>query len=146
MSIFRKDLNIEKMKADSIIAWVSDLYSAQFNKTDDLEAYILQRDSIKEEMQKLIDMQKKTPRLFGKNTPVKAWRKMQDETPVCERKFVERHIIAIEKKILNYKTDCGKINNLNNMIDKFMYYAGEFQPETVDYFRELVAIHFNITL
>lgn len=137
---------IDKLKADTTISLTQDLYSALFNKTDDIDAYLLQRQSIYDNMQKLIAMQKKRPGMFRSNTPAKAWEKMQGEVPECERRFIERYIIAIEKKLLNYKTPKGKANNLNNMIERFMYNAGEFLPETVDYFKELAAIHFDINI
>ena len=87
-------------------------------------------------------MQKKFPSFFGKNSPSSNLEKINSERKKMEKKFVDRFLISIEKKLLNYSTDRGKRNNFNKETDKFKYYAGEFLPETVKYFNEMIEERF----
>lgn len=134
---------VDHIKLVSGAEYVHNLYDGIYHRTDDVEALVKQREFLNEELNKLICLQNKYPLSFRKNTPKEAAQKIKDELPNAERLFVERYIISIEKKLLNYKTPRGKMNNLINMVDKFKYYSGEFLPETVDYFKQLVKQHFN---
>lgn len=78
----------------------------------------------------------KFPKYFKK--PSDNLNKITKELPECEKKFVDYTLNNLERKLLNYTTDRGKINNFNKEIDIFHYYAAEFLPETVIYFEKQI--------
>lgn len=91
----------------------------------------------------LVKMERKYPSYFKKPTPSSNLEKINSERKKMEKKFVDRFIISIEKKLLNYSTERGKRNNFNKETDKFRYYAGDFLPETVDYFNKVIKERFS---
>lgn len=104
-----------------------------------LEAYKKTYDS----MNYLINAEKKFPSYFGKHRPTTNMQKINSERPEMEKQFVDRFILSIEKKLLNYSTDRGKRNNFHKEVDKFKYYAAEFLPATVDYFNRIIQERFS---
>ena len=90
----------------------------------------------------LVSYENKYHSYFKKPRPSDNKATVLKELPDVERKFVEYTILNLEKKLLNYSTDRGKRNNFNKEIDKFRYYAGEFLPETVDYFNQMIEERF----
>lgn len=93
-------------------------------------------------MNYLLEAEKKFPSYFGNPSPTSNLNKINHERPQMEKKFIDRFILSIEKKLLEYSTDRGKRNNFNKETDKFRYYAGEFLPESVTYFDELISERF----
>ena len=53
---------------------------------------------------------------------------------LLEQKFIDRYVMSIERKLLDYTTIRGKTNNFNKMVDIFRYYSGDFEPANVNYF------------
>ena len=61
---------------------------------------------------------------------------------LVEQDFIDRYMVSIERKLLDYSTIRGKTNNFNKKVDLFMFYAGEFQPENITYFEQVLAERF----
>ena len=84
----------------------------------------------------LIKYEEKYPNFFVAPGPKENSTRILDELPECEREFIDYMLQRLERKLLDYSTDRGKRNNFNKEVDKFKYFAGEFLPETVDYFNQ----------
>lgn len=138
----------KKPTTDHIVKIESAIFQAQTNykeasKTDRPDWYVEAYKRAYTSTQFLVEMQKKYPSFFGKNSPSSNLEKINSERKTMERKFIDRFIISIEKKLLNYSTVRGKTNNFNKEISKFKYYSGEFLPETVLYFEEMIKERFS---
>lgn len=128
----RMPTDLEAMKIQSTIESLQGHYK-WICQTDDLRAFVTGTNFMKEDIKQLLSYEKKYPYFF-KNKPSHAWNKILQERKDVEKDFIDRYIISIERKLLNYSTLRGKTNNLNKMVDIFRYDAGEFNPESVNYF------------
>lgn len=102
-------------------------------QTDDLNAFINGSDFIKQDIKQLLEYEKKYPKFF-KNKPSYGWNRILQERLEVEQDFIDRYIISVERKLLDYSTIRGKTNNFNKKVNLFKYYSGEFKPENVNYF------------
>ena len=110
-------------------------YLTQVERVDwFVEAY----ENIYKSMNFLLDSEKRFPSFFGKYTPSTNMKKIESERNEMEKQFIDRFFLSIEKKLLEYSTMRGKKNNFIKETDKFRYYAGEFLPESVDYFNNII--------
>lgn len=100
---------------------------------DNIEGFFNAVNSLHKTFAELSVYGKKYPNFFNPN-PVQTLKNFSTHKLVFEKNFIDRYIVAIEKRLLNYSTARGKINNFNKMVDIFRYYAGEFEPENVNYF------------
>ena len=91
----------------------------------------------------LIAYEKKYSSFFKNPKPTANSAKVSRELPSVEKKFVDYTIINLERKLLKYTTDRGKRNNFNKEVDIFKYYAGEFLPQTVEYFDKQIHERFS---
>lgn len=107
-----------------------------------IEIFIDCKNRVLQSLETLIAYEKKYNSFFKKPTPSDNKEKVIRELPEVEKRFVDYTITKIEKKLLDYSTERGKRNNFNKEIDKFKYYAGEFLPETVDYFNKVIQERF----
>lgn len=140
---FKKKMSLLEQQQLKITAdEVQVSYNIIFNIVDDPEALMKHRELLNEKMVFLLSLQKKYPSLFKKDTPEQAATQLKQEQPIAEKKFIDRYVLSIERKLLNYKTDRGKNNNLKNSIEKFMYYSSEFLPQSIDYFKLSISKHF----
>ena len=108
-----------------------------------IEIFIDCKNRVLQSLETLIAYEKKYNSFFKKPTPSDNKEKVIRELPEVEKRFVDYTITKIEKKLLDYSTDRGRRNNFNKEIDKFKYYAGEFLPETVDYFNMVIHERFQ---
>ena len=108
-------------------------YNETIARMDNVEGFLNQIGGLKNTV---IDMQKyerKYPDVFNPK-PSKILKNFETNKLILEKNFIDRYLLAIERKLLNYSTMSGKTNNFNKMVDIFKYYAGEFEPENVNYF------------
>lgn len=108
-------------------------YNETIVRMDNVEGFLNQISGLKNTV---IDMQKyerKYPDVFNPK-PSKILENFETNKLILEKNFIDRYLLAIERKLLNYSTMRGKTNNFNKMVDIFKYYAGEFEPENVNYF------------
>lgn len=108
-------------------------YNETIARMDNVEGFLNQISGLKNTV---IDMQKyerKYPDVFN-TKPSKILKNFGTNKLILEKNFIDRYLLAIERKLLNYSTMRGKTNNFNKMVDIFKYYAGEFEPENVNYF------------
>lgn len=108
-------------------------YNETIVRMDNVEGFLNQISGLKNTV---IDMQKyerKYPDVFNPK-PSKILKNFETNKLILEKNFIDRYLLAIERKLLNYSTMRGKTNNFNKMVDIFKYYAGEFEPENVNYF------------
>lgn len=133
--------DLEAMKIQFAVDALKDHYKWICN-TDDIGAFINGSNSMKDDIQQLFEYEKKYPNFFT-NKPSYGWNKILQEREGVEQDFIDRYIMSIERKLLNYSTMRGKTNNLNKMVDIFRYYAGEFDPKNVNYFEMLIRERFS---
>ena len=108
-------------------------YNETIARMDNVEGFLNQIGGLKNTV---IDMQKyerKYPDVFNPK-PSKILKNFETNKLILEKNFIDRYLLAIERKLLNYSTMRGKTNNFNKMVDIFKYYAGAFEPENVNYF------------
>ena len=103
-----------------------------------IEVFVNCKKTVFDGVNTLIMYENKFPKYFRKPKPSDNLNKITKELPECEKKFVDYTLNNLERKLLNYTTDRGKINNFNKEIDIFHYYAAEFLPETVIYFEKQI--------
>lgn len=135
MGLFRNKRmpdDLEAMKIRFAVDALKNHYKWICN-TDDLGAFINGTNSMKDDIQQLFLYEKKYPNFFT-NKPSHGWNIILQERTGVEKDFIDRYIMSIERKLLDYSTIRGKTNNFNKKVDLFKYYAGEFEPENVNYF------------
>lgn len=138
MGIFSKNPSLkEQNEISQNIFWVQSFYKTMFDGCG-VEVFVNCKQRVFSSLDLLIKYERKYPSYFKHPKPTENHKKIIKELPEAEKKFVDYTIINIEKKLLNYSTDRGKRNNFNKETDKFRYYAGEFLPETVDYFTRMI--------
>ena len=124
--------DLESMKIQMAIESLQGHYK-WICQTDDLGAFVNGTNFMKDDIHQLFEYEKKYPNFF-RNKPSYGWNRILQERAGVEQNFIDRYIMSIERKLLNYSTLRGKTNNFNKMVDLFRYYAGEFEPENVKYF------------
>lgn len=123
----------EKIKIESELNMLNS-YNNGATRVDDVGLFINDIESIKEIVERLIKYERKYPNYFNPK-PSEILKKFRTNNKlILEKNFIDRYIISIEKKLLDYSTIRGKTNNFNKKVDLFRYYAGEFEPENVNYF------------
>lgn len=132
--------DLEALKIKIAIESLQDHYK-WICKTDDLGAFINGTNYMKDDIKQLLSYEKKYPRFFI-NKPSKGWDRILEERAGVEEDFIDRYIVAIEVKLLEYSTMRGKTNNFNKKVDLFRYYSGEFKPESVNYFEQMIKERF----
>ena len=142
MGLFTKNPSQkEQQEISQDIFLVQSSYKTMFDGCG-VEVFVSCKQRVFSCLNVLIKYEKKYPSFFKNPKPTENYNKVIKELPKTERKFVDYTITQIEKKLLNYSTERGKRNNFNKETDKFRYYAGEFLPETVDYFTKIVSERF----
>lgn len=136
-----KPTGSQQVYIDSAIHDVQ-MHYKQVASTTRVDWFIEEYKSTYSSLNYLLDAEKKFPSYFGKNNPTSNLNKINCERPKMEKKFIDRYILSIEKKLLEYSTERGKRNNFNKETDKFRYYADEFLPESVVYFDKLISERF----
>lgn len=143
MGLFSK--NPSKHEQEDItqhIFWIQSFYKT-INDGCGIEVFVDCKNRVLNSLEILISYEKKYNSFFKKPKPSDNKKKIFRELPEIERRFVDYTIVKLEKKLLDYSTDRGKRNNFNKEVDKFMYYAGEFLPSTVDYFNRIINERFS---
>lgn len=142
MGLFNKRMpdDLDSMKINSLIESLQSRYD-WIRQTDDLTAFITGTEFMKQDIEKLLNYEKKYPNFF-KHKPSYGWNIIMKERFLVEQDFIDRYMVSIERKLLDYSTIRGKTNNFNKKVDLFMFYAGEFQPENITYFEQLLAERF----
>ena len=110
--------------------------------TSNIENFLESYRKTKDSMKYLLDAERKFPSYFRHPKPSENMKKIESERLEMEHQLIDRLIVSIEKRLLDFSTDRGKRNNFNKEVDKFRYYAGEFLPETVNYFENIVKERF----
>lgn len=142
MGLFSKNpTSKEQAEISQNIFWVQSFYKTLHDGCG-VEVFADSKQRVFSSLNLLIKYEKKYPSFFKHPTPTENYNKVLKELPKVEKKFVDYTVVYIEKKLLNYSTDRGKRNNFNKETDKFRYYAGEFLPETVDYFTKMIQERF----
>lgn len=122
----------EKLQIDSELTMLNS-YNNGVTRVDDVGLFLSDVESIKEIVGRLIKYERKYPYYFNPK-PSQILNSFSTSKLVLEKGFIDRYIMAIERKLLDYSTMRGKTNNFNKMVDVFRYYSGEFEPENVNYF------------
>ena len=118
-----------KIQLDSI-----NYYNDSLKRANNVSSFLYAMNDLKNTLNKLLNYEKKYPNYF-KPKPSEILKNFRENNKlILEHNFVDRYIVEIEKKLLNYSTVRGKSNNFNKMVDIFRFEAGEFEPETVKYF------------
>lgn len=136
----RMPSELDAMKIQSGIESLQGHYKWVCN-TDDLGAFINGSNFMKDDIENLLYYERKYPNFF-RNKPSYGWSVILEERSDVEQQFIDRYIISIERKLLDYSTMRGKTNNFNKKVDLFRYYAGEFKPESVNYFEQMIKERF----
>lgn len=110
-----------------------DTYNNWVTSGDNITGFFNGIESLKAAVKELLPYEKKYPDYF-KPKPSQILSNFCTNKLLLEKGFIDRYIISIERKLLNYTTIRDKTNNFNKMVDIFRYEAGEFEPESVDYF------------
>ena len=139
---FKKPNSIEQSEISTLIYNVQTSYRYMHDWCG-VEIFVDCKKNVFDDINKLIKYESKYPSFFKHPTPSENKQKVISELPYVEKKYIDNLIVYIEKKLLNYSTDRGKRNNFNKEADKFRYYAGEFLPETVDYFNKVARKNFS---
>ena len=108
-------------------------YNETIVRMDNVEGFLNQISGLKNTVVDMQKYEKKYPDVFNPK-PSKILKNFGTNKLILEKNFIDRYLLAIERKLLNYSTMRGKTNNFNKMVDIFKYYAGEFEPENVNYF------------
>lgn len=143
MGLFsKKPSGSQQVYIQSAISEVQTKYK-YLTTVDRVDWFIEEYENIYRSMNFLLDAEKRFPSYFGKHKPSTNMKKIESERAEMEIQFIDRFILSIERKLLNYSTDRGKRNNFNKEANKFKYYAAEFLPETVDYFNKVIQERFT---
>lgn len=133
-SFSKKPTGMDAYYIQSGIDRAKTLYKQMF-ETDRVDHYLSFRDELNCTINKLLEYEHIYPNVFkAPHRPSDVCAQIQNEQKECEHKLIDRNIIRIERLLLNYKTERGKRNNFVKETDIIKYYAGEFLPETIDYF------------
>ena len=117
-------------------------YNNGVTRVDDIERFLSDIDFLKSIVKRLIPYEKKYPDYFNPK-PTEILRNFDTNNKlILEKNFIDRYLITIERKLLDYSTMRGKTNNFNKKVDLFRYYAGEFEPENVNYFERCLIERF----
>lgn len=108
-------------------------YNETIVRMDNVEGFLNQIIGLKNTVMDMQKYERKYPDVFNPK-PSKILKNFETNKLILEKNFIDRYLLAIERKLLNYSTMRGKTNNFNKMVDIFKYYAGEFEPENVNYF------------
>lgn len=122
----------EKLQIDSELTMLNS-YNNGVTRVDDVGLFLSDVESLKEIVGRLIKYEIKYPNYFNPK-PSQILNSFSTNKLLLEKGFIDRYIMAIERKLLDYSTMRGKTNNFNKMVDVFRYYSGEFEPENVNYF------------
>lgn len=135
MGLFsKKPKGMDKYEIESSMDQAK-ISNKQMFQSDNIDHYLHYRRELDFRMQKLLNYQSKYPSVFKyPHRPSDVANQIKTERAECEQKFMQRNIIRIERILLNYKTERGKKNNFKKETDIIKHYAGEFLPETVEYF------------
>ncbi len=117
-------------------------YNNGATKVNDVDLFINDVTSIKEIVENLIKYEIKYPNYFNPKPSEILKNFKTNNKLILEKNFIDRYIISIERKLLDYSTMRGKTNNFNKKVDLFRYYAGEFEPENVNYFERCLIERF----
>lgn len=142
MGIFlnKKPDELELMKINSRIEFINDRYK-WICSTDDLDAFITGTNLMNEDIKFVLKFKTKYPNYIKKSN-LSILSKISKEKMFVERKFIDRYIMAIERKLLDYTTERGKTNNFNKKVDLLRYYADQLEPETLVYFNSQLSERF----
>lgn len=102
-------------------------------RMDNVEGFLNEIHSLKDTVKKLLKYENKYPSVFNPKPSV-ILKNFELNKILLEKNFIDRYILTIERKLIDYTTERGKINNFNKKVDLFRYYADEFEPETLVYF------------
>ena len=108
-------------------------YNDVVKRGDNITGFFNDVEGLRNTVKELVRYERKYPNYFNPK-PSQILNNFSTNKLILEKGFIERYIIAIERKLLDYSTMRGKTNNFNKMVDIFRYYAGEFEPENVNYF------------
>lgn len=135
MGLFNK----YKMPNEEDAFWISQKleminnYNDWVKRGDNITGFFNSVEGLKNTVKELVKYEKKYPNYFNPK-PSQILNNFSTNKLLLEKGFIDRYIMAIERKLLDYSTMRGKTNNFNKMVDIFRYYAGEFEPENVNYF------------
>ncbi len=105
---------------------------------DNIIGFFNSIECLKNEVLQLLPYERKYPNYFDPK-PSDVLNNFESYKLLLEQKFIDRYIVSIERKLLNYTTIRGKTNNFNKMVDIFRYESGEFEPENINYFESKLA-------
>ena len=108
-------------------------YNDWVTRGDNITGFFNDVEGLRNTVKELVKYEKKYPNYFNPK-PSQILNNFSSNKLLLEKGFIDRYIMAIERKLLDYSTMRGKTNNFNKMVDIFRYYAGEFEPENVNYF------------
>ena len=137
MGLFSKKI---KMPNSKDLFWIEqnleklNYHNGCVNRTNNIEGFFNEITSIKSVVKDLIKYENKYPDYFNPKPTEILKNFNKNNKLILEKNFIDRYLMAIERKLLDYSTMRGKTNNFNKMVDLFRYYAGEFEPENVKYF------------
>ena len=100
---------------------------------DNITGFFNSLESLKNSVKELLPYEKKYPNYFNPK-PSQILNNFSAHKLLLEQKFIDRYVMSIERKLLDYTTIRGKTNNFNKMVDIFRYYSGDFEPANVNYF------------
>ena len=144
MGLFRKKnkmpSELDALKINQSISFLKEHYE-WIRQTDSLDAFIMGSNQMKQDINKLFEYEKKYPKFFS-HKPSYGWNIILQERKGVEKDFIDRYMLSIERKLLDYSTLRGKKNNFTKKVDLFRYYAGEFEPENVNYFERCLIERF----
>lgn len=119
-----------------------DTYNEFLTWGDNIPGFFNNIDSLKNAVKDLLPYEQKYPNYFSPK-PSQIIKNFSSNKLVLEKNFIDRYIMSIERKLLDYTTIRGKTNNFNKMVNIFMYYAGEFESENVTYFEMMIKERFS---
>lgn len=108
-------------------------YNDWVTRGDNITGFFNDVEGLRNTVKELVKYEKKYPNYFNPK-PSQILNNFSSNKLLLEKGFIDRYIMAIERKLLDYSTMRGKTNNFNKMVDIFRYYSGEFEPENVNYF------------
>ena len=108
-------------------------YNDWATRGDNIVGFFNSIDCLKKEYKELLKYEKKYPNYFNPK-PSQILNNFGAHKLLLEQKFIDRYVMSIERKLLDYTTIRGKTNNFNKMVDIFRYYSGDFEPANVNYF------------
>lgn len=116
-------------------------YNDWVTRGDNITGFFNNVEGLRNTVKDLIKYEKKYPNYFNPK-PSQILNNFSTNKLLLEKGFIDRYIMSIERKLLDYSTMRGKTNNFNKMVDIFRYYAGEFEPENINYFEMMIRQRF----